>query len=750
MRKTAELVAPGGSLTAALYALKHGADAVYVGLTEFSARAHARNLTLEQLARLKEFAVKSGKRIYVTLNTLIKDCETDRIARILWELSFLEIDAVVVQDLGLLYLTRRLFPSTRVHASTQMAVHNPGGVRYLEALGVKRVILSRELSFPEIKAIREQNPAMELEAFIHGSLCYGFSGLCLASGIICGRSGNRGDCAQVCRTWFQGPRGKGYYFSCNDLQLAREVLMLKEIGIDAFKIEGRMKSPEYTGTTVSLYRHILDNAPSEEIEHDMCTAQGIFSRIPTPAFFNNPKGERMINRNYPFPMGIPAGCVDATEKGGFHMMLEQPIMMRDGLLFFNEGNPPEPVHFGVKGMRMGNRKVFSAVEGERVFIESPSPPRVGDVIRKISIHNLHWPAIKEGGMKPWKRPVDLIITLSDGRMDISTTPPVPIPLNPPTPITLTFPVSIERALRERPFQEILEKILGESGNSPFKPGSIRLANTTSFEDDRIYIHPSQLKSLKNSWYEHLQAQYGSVMEAALQRIQEPVPGRPAQDPFPSDPVQTMQSRAHLPPRSRIIPSDSDPIPFVVDTDTLVLKNLPLIGGLCFLPLHPIIFHEREYLEGLVRFVKNHNEQSFAIGLNNIAHLSWVPTLTALPNTFFFIDYGLYCANRWSFQFFLEHIPRLLFQYLWIEGGDEDLSGIQAKPEKTSIPLVPIDRSFHPPLFMSRVCFVRHGLESGCPDGCPRNFRYRLSQNKKRFMVIVRNCMSYLFSGLPSS
>ncbi|MBN2373187.1 U32 family peptidase [bacterium] len=755
-------------MTAAIYAFKHGADAVYVGLTEFSARAHARNFTLEQLGRLKGFAEKNGKRIYVAMNTVIRDCEMEQSARILTRLSFLEIDAILVQDTGLLHFIRRFFPHIRIHASTQMAVHNGSGVRHLKGLGIKRAILSRELSFDEIRAIREQNPDMELEVFIHGSLCYGFSGLCLASGIICGRSGNRGGCAQVCRTWFNGPKGKGYYFSCNDLQLAQEALRLKEIGIDALKIEGRMKSPEYTGMTVSLYRHIIDNAAADATGKDMCDAQVIFSRNPTPAFFNVPNGERMINREYPFHIGITAGKVIASEKQGFIMKTEQPIMVRDGLLFFRDGNPPEPVNFSVKGMLKGdkpsccfaaprsmkikryflNKRVFSSVQGqgEYVYIESPSRPRKGDIIYKTSSHNLHWPAIKEGGIRTWKRPVDITVTLSDRQVMFASPPPK----NPladviaDIPISIELPINIEKSHKEVPFRDILGKVLGETGSFSFRPRKINLINNTSCKDDRIYIHPANLKKIKNKWYEYLQERYKSLTEEMLNRMLGTSSLPSAIEPDKSSRLHERQIMDNLPPRSGIIPRDADPVPFILDPENIAIESLPDAGGILFIPLHPIIFKDTKYLEGLLGFLKSHTRHTFAIGLNNIGHISWVNTLSALPHVSFFIDYGLYCANIRTFYFFMEHIPRLLFQYFWIEGSNADFAGLKARIGGYRIPLALIDKSFHPPLFISRACFVRHSLGSGCPKGCIKRFRYRLSQNKREFTLIVRDCMTYLF------
>ena len=197
-----ELLAPGGSFHAAYHAIEAGADGVYLGLRDFSARKAAANFDFEQLARIRGLAGDRGRRVYVALNTVVRDDEIGRLAEILARLEALAVDGVIVQDLGVAALARRHFPSLALHASTQMAVHNAAGLAELVQLGFRRVILSRELTLAEIADLRRARPDLELEVFVHGALCYSFSGVCLASWALTGRSGNRGDCAQICRGRF--------------------------------------------------------------------------------------------------------------------------------------------------------------------------------------------------------------------------------------------------------------------------------------------------------------------------------------------------------------------------------------------------------------------------------------------------------------------------------------------------------------------------------------------------------------------
>ena len=193
-----ELALPAGSLQAALQAFKEGAGAVYLGLQQFSARKGAANFSFEELSRLKQVAKTAGRKIYVTVNTLVTDAELEEMETLLKQIAFLELDGAIVQDLGVARMIRTTFPHTiPLHGSTQLAVHTVSGVKAMQLMGFSRVVLSRELTLSEIEAIRRACPDIELKVFIHGALCYGFSGLCMASHIMAGRSENRGECAQI-------------------------------------------------------------------------------------------------------------------------------------------------------------------------------------------------------------------------------------------------------------------------------------------------------------------------------------------------------------------------------------------------------------------------------------------------------------------------------------------------------------------------------------------------------------------------
>ncbi|MBI2571515.1 MAG: U32 family peptidase [Candidatus Schekmanbacteria bacterium] len=273
-----ELLAPAGGREQFLAALTAGADAVYLGLRSYNARARAENFALADLLELVPLAHSRRMRVYVTVNVVVKEHELEPLCRVLAELTALAVDAIIVQDLGVMRLARRHFPTLRVHASTQLAVHNVEGARKAAALGCRRVVLARELTAAEIAQIRTALPAeeCELEVFCHGSLCYSYSGLCLFSGANDARSGNRGECAYTCRQPFRiiGESSQSFLFSMRDLDTSADVELLVKSGADALKIEGRKKDAQYVAVAVARYRRKLAELAPESWERRVATPTG--------------------------------------------------------------------------------------------------------------------------------------------------------------------------------------------------------------------------------------------------------------------------------------------------------------------------------------------------------------------------------------------------------------------------------------------------------------------------------------------
>ncbi len=258
MKKKPELLLPAGNAEAFYAAIEGGADAIYLGLKAFNARARAMNFNNRQLPVLIKEAHKSNVHIHVTLNTVIKNQELGEVLNQLHFLNKVQPDAVIIQDLGVAYLAKRYFPSLKLHASTQMGLHNSAGAKHAASLGFTRIILARELTMKELE-LTAKNTDVDLEIFVHGALCYSFSGMCLFSSYMGGAGANRGLCTQPCRRLYKDNSSQAYYFSLKDNQQAEHIQQIASFGIASLKIEGRMKSASYVNRVAKAYRNAIDN-----------------------------------------------------------------------------------------------------------------------------------------------------------------------------------------------------------------------------------------------------------------------------------------------------------------------------------------------------------------------------------------------------------------------------------------------------------------------------------------------------------
>ena len=310
--KKVEILSPAGSFESFMAAIKAGADAVYAGGPMFGARAFATNFTEEKLLEAIDIAHLYGRRFYLTVNTLVKDKEIDKLYEYLSPLYEHGLDAVIVQDTGVMNIIRRDFPGLGIHASTQTTVTNKEGALFLKNQGAERVVPARELSLKEVRDIYDETH-MEVECFVHGALCYCYSGQCLMSSLIGGRSGNRGQCAQPCRLMYNAEGSKKYLMSLKDICTLDIIPDLIEAGIYSFKIEGRMKKPEYVASVTSMYRKYADlyiekglkgykvSKEDKEMLMDIYN-RGNFSE----GYYKKRNGKDMVSLNRPNHTGVEA------------------------------------------------------------------------------------------------------------------------------------------------------------------------------------------------------------------------------------------------------------------------------------------------------------------------------------------------------------------------------------------------------------------------------------------------------------
>lgn len=324
--KDFELLAPAGSFEILKGVIESGADAVYVGGSMFGARAYANNFTEEELLEAIDFAHLRGVKVYLTVNTLIKNSEFSKLYDYLLPYYKRGLDAVIVQDIGVVKAIHEYFPSMEIHTSTQMTVTGADGVRFLSQFGVTRVVMAREVSLAEMKRIHEET-GMELEAFVHGALCYSYSGQCLFSSILGGRSGNRGRCAQPCRLPYtvEGKKDE-YILSLKDMCGIKALDKLHDAGVYSLKIEGRMKQLEYACGVVKYYRSYIDSKkPVSDADYDRIKALGNRCGFTDRYYFDH-NGSDMVT--YVKPNFVSNAAEPSPEKR--KLSIEGELVLREG------------------------------------------------------------------------------------------------------------------------------------------------------------------------------------------------------------------------------------------------------------------------------------------------------------------------------------------------------------------------------------------------------------------------------------
>jgi putative protease len=381
-----ELLAPAGGLAAFFAALEAGADAVYCGLTSFSARANAKNFSLVEVAQMAAYAHGLGRKLYVALNTLVKESELPLLIDTLAGLCETGVDGLIIQDLAVWRLARQHFPELPLHASTQMTIHNGAGVNQLAAMGFTRAVLARELSLAEIAAIGKES-RIELEHFVHGALCFSISGQCLFSSLLTGKSGNRGRCVQPCRRRYTHREQPGQYFSTSDLCGIDHLPRLIEAGVKSFKIEGRMKSPEYVGRVVAAYRLVLDATPKERkgaLELARQELELSFGRESTSGFLTGSLSSAIAAPTRAATIGRHLGTVTAVRGRTVTIKLADRLHIGDRVKIMPTN---DQTGVGLTVLRLSVQgKISKVATGGEVGIECAAAERIhpGDAVYKVA------------------------------------------------------------------------------------------------------------------------------------------------------------------------------------------------------------------------------------------------------------------------------------------------------------------------------------------------------------------------------
>jgi len=658
------------------------------------------------------------------------------------QIAFIGCDGIIVQDLGLVHIIRQQFPSLSLHGSTQLAVHTVQGVRELVRLGFERVVLARELTFEEIKHIREACPDVELKVFIHGALCYSFSGLCMASEQLCGRSANCGACAQICRNHFSVsadlevkaalspiPEGQrdGWFFSMSDLKAGPLVKELEKLGIESLKVEGRMKSPAYTSLAGRYYRAILDgNSDTKELDEALSI---VFSRRQTAGWlagygrtgqdFSIRRDPTLGSTSFPSHRGLKAGTILLVKEGRAMVRLERRLSLRDGLMYFMQGKrePVEAVKFGLPQLLdQRGKSITEAYAGQTVEINLPDAsvlPSAGEHLMVISRHDQNTALFSES-LPLVKKPVDMSIVIGHEGLTLSSSQG-----------TQFFPLPVSRAKKRQETEANLTQIFSQSDTSYFTLGTLTVDNQTSYGMDELFLPLSALKAARRAWYESLDrnlAQFFTSTTECKTHVDK----------------QEMES---LPPRSLL--QTRDPLPFL-DLKQLRRKSeqgeaiasllFPFEDRL-FLPLSPVMFNEQQFFEDLDYLVAAMQEEGVLehvrFGLNNIGQASYFRKNQLAC----FFDIYFYLANNEAAKLALSMGLNVKGGYLWMERHELDDSTWPFTPAV-------VEETFKPPLFISRSCFRHDSLMLSC-EHCPHRGSWYVKGDKERCKVLVEDCITYL-------
>lgn len=487
-----ELLAPAGNISCALAAFDAGADAVYAGLDRFNAREKSANFSTDDMGKLISYARKIGKKVYLTLNTLIKEVELKEIVELISEIVYLRPDAVIVQDLGVLHILRKYFPELTIHASTQMGIHNSAGIDVAAGLGVERVILERQVTLDELGLIME-NTSTEVEVFVHGALCCSLSGVCTFSSWLGGWSGNRGKCKQPCRRRYFSEDGNGFFFSPQDLYTLDMIPSFKKMGVSSLKIEGRLKKPDYITHVVKAYRMVIDCDDESQIAEVMKRARAELSmaqgRKWSSGFYTEDSLKNLINYTQIGVSGSLCGDVVDTQERNFSVKVSRRLHVGDRVRVQSRAGDEGPA-LTITKMFVNNKGVNKAVKGETcvVLYDRGDIPFKGQVY-KIGVSTDSMES-RINNLPEFKPTVDLNISVSSDLLKIEVRGHGSIWETP-----VEFAKAEKRACDEQQFVEGFKQL----GSSSFLLGQCSVDFSGEF-----FIPSSVLKQLRKQFWSWLE------------------------------------------------------------------------------------------------------------------------------------------------------------------------------------------------------------------------------------------------------
>ncbi len=524
--KVPELLAPAGTLDAVRAAVANGANAVYLGASMYNARDEGAQLSLDELEQACAIAHGRGVRVYLTFNVLIKPHELGEALRYLGECVDRGIDAAIVQDLGVVRLIQRIYPQLEVHGSTQMTIHDVAGARVMQRLGVERVVLARENTLDDIRAIRTEVPDLSLETFVHGALCISYSGQCFMSGMISERSANRGSCAQSCRKDYTlndeltgATLDRGYLISTKDLAAYDHLEAIADLGVGCLKVEGRKKKPEYVATVTRAYRGWLDaiargergQAPSPDAVEPLVQ---IFSRGNTGGMYGGRQGREYITRTQPDNRGLPLGVVVGQDGHDLIVEVSRALAVGDGVGF---EAPEEGSAASLGGSVQQVRTLSSRAGVFRQAVQVRSGPRVVRVSEGWRVVRTSDATLLAAAQASYAA-VPLPTRVGLRRVDVRCFGHAGGPLKTvwqcgEHEVTVRGDVSLAPASKRALDMTQLREQFGRLGETPFKLGSVDISGLAA----GLFLPVSELNQLRQQATEQLleQRRWAVMSEQAI-------------------------------------------------------------------------------------------------------------------------------------------------------------------------------------------------------------------------------------------
>lgn len=506
-----ELLAPAGDMQAMIQAVQNGADAVYLGGKSFGARAFADNFSNEELTDAIAYAHTYGVKVYITVNTLVYESETEGFLQHIEAVLQAGADALIMQDIGMIAAVHCRFPDAVLHASTQMHNHSDAALEFARSLGLKRAVLAREMNIDQIRSLQ---CAIDKEVFVHGALCICYSGQCLFSALTNGRSGNRGTCAQSCRMRYKLLDAAGKHYDTNgdyllspkDIGVFEDISMLMEAGVNSFKIEGRMKTPEYVGLVTKIYAKLLRDCaagrPPMPDKKETAELFSLFNRGYSKAHLIGVSGEALLSKDRPNHRGTPLGSVLSVKNDRIRLRLSAALNQGDGIKFERSDDG-----FICNKIYKDGLLTASAQTGDTVELDAKAKTAAGDTVVKTS-DVLLLKSLQT--METRRVPVTGILTAKEGeaaRLVLSDA-------DGHTAVALGLPV--ERSRTAPANRDELYAGVSKLGDTPYE-----LKSLTVDADENIFIAKSALNALRRDAAEKLTALRTAITSVRISN--EPLP-----------------------------------------------------------------------------------------------------------------------------------------------------------------------------------------------------------------------------------